>query len=352
MRKSSPKQRCGFTLIELLVVIAIIAILIALLVPAVQKVREAAARTQCANHLKQISLAFHNYHDVTKALPPTRNNWGAGVSWAVIILPHLDQVPFYQMWDTNLPYYNNINTLKPAPKHTPTMQKTQLAVFYCPSRRLPGGVSASGDMPSSSTPIMNSAFTSAFPLLNTHVPGALGDYAVCAGDRPASSTNYEVGCGSVFYNNDCANGAIILARWTYLNPSTVTGVHNGNTPDVQYLEQWTSRTRFASITDGLSNTLLIGEKHVRLGDEGIGANGDGAIYNGDNPHVLSRVAGPGCEIAPSSTTLFKTQFGSYHHGVCQFAFCDGTVRVLTVSIDPTTLGKLATRAGGETIPDF
>ena len=123
----------GFTLIELLVVIAIIAILIALLLPAVQQAREAARRTQCKNAMKQIGLAFHNYHDVYGKFPQpsilgltvtTGMKMTSAVSWETALLPYIDQAPVFNIFDTNRAIFDPANA---------AAVKTVIPVYLCPS---------------------------------------------------------------------------------------------------------------------------------------------------------------------------------------------------------------------------
>src|SRR3954470_15061179 len=116
----------GFTLIELLVVIAIIAVLIGLLLPAVQKVREAASRAKCQNNLKQMGLAIHNFHDANNKLPPARIA-DQYATWSVFLLPYLEQDALYRTWDLTRKYYDQ----------TTFDYKAQVLTYYCPARRGP-----------------------------------------------------------------------------------------------------------------------------------------------------------------------------------------------------------------------
>jgi prepilin-type N-terminal cleavage/methylation domain-containing protein len=154
-------RRAGFTLLELLVVMGILALLAGLLMPAVQKAREAAARVSCANNLKQLGLAMHQYHDHNGRLPPVRA-CDAGASWAVLILPHLDQSNLYYQWNLKKSYY----------EQTDPARQTSVPVYFCPSRRTASSdprLSVSGDWPSDGSQG------------STVYPGALADYAVNMG---------------------------------------------------------------------------------------------------------------------------------------------------------------------------
>src|SRR5262245_20176594 len=124
MNREKRSRQWGFTLIELLVVIAIIGILIALLLPAVQKVRETASRATCTNNLKQIGLALPGYHDVKLQFPPSDTSTGKNHSWVPFILPYLEQDPLYKRYKFNKNWY--------APSNRKVVA-TQLRIFQCPS---------------------------------------------------------------------------------------------------------------------------------------------------------------------------------------------------------------------------
>ena len=341
------RSRRGFTLIELLVVIAIIAVLIGLLLPAVQKIREAANRMSCANNLKQIALALHNYHDTAQKFPPLRvsNNHA---TWFVLIMPYLEQENISKGWDFKIPYV----------QQTDAYRRFQVKTYFCPSRRGPGDglihLSEQVYPDDFSPPPEFQPVGTKDPRFSgpNQPPGALGDYAGNVGEYGfLASPPQEVCFGTT------ANGALIQG-----SVNTTTGVI-------------TSYTSISSITDGTSNTFLVGEKHVPAGMFGRLKVGDGSIYCGVWTTYSGRIAGVGAPLAkgpndvtptpneprpagstgtwrPGTNAVWGKKFGSWHPGVCQFAFCDGSVKAIQNSIDEVTLSRLACRNDGQVIGDY
>jgi prepilin-type N-terminal cleavage/methylation domain-containing protein len=293
------RPRRGFTLIELLVVMAIIALLIGLLLPAVQKVREAAARSTCGNNLKQIGLAIHMYHDQRKRIPPSRLS-DLHATWCVLILPYIEQTALYNQWSMNDTYYDQSDAARLG----------DVPLYYCPSRRSSGQVSVSGDQ------------NDDIGGLGPFVPGALGDYGACTGTD----------------NNDGGE-----SFW----PGAINGAFRAG---YDQLRRPLAKVTFASVTDGLSNTIFVGEKHAQLGNFGAGPL-DCSIYNGDYWMCSTRSAGPNYPLA-QSPDIRAIVFGSAHDGLCQFVMGDGSVRPIQVSVPPSVLALLANIADGQTIPDF
>jgi prepilin-type N-terminal cleavage/methylation domain-containing protein len=284
--------RRAFTLIELLVVIAIISVLIGMLLPAVQKAREAAYRINCASNIKQLGLAMLNHESTHGKFPPDRLDVGYA-TWAVVLLPYIEQDNLYRQWDLSATYYNQNTTARQSP----------VKLYFCPSRRTPGTppkTSVSGDVPS-------------WGGGSTNVPGALGDYAV------------------------------VVDRSGYDTPSEVA-------PSMSGAFQLGTGLRMADFTDGTSNTLLLGEKHVPQGKYGVGW-WDCSTYNGDYHKCSTRAAG---RQFPLTTNPKDTgwKFGSLHTQVVVFCFVDGHVQNVPETISPAVLELLAMRNDGQVIPDW
>ena len=314
-------RRAGFTLIELLVVIAIIAILIGLLLPAVQKVREAAARMKCSNNLKQIGLALHNYHDVNGTLPvaaPMSFNVGGGSpdwGWLARTMPYFEQNTLFMACNVpNDPLTNHMNYLA-----------NNLPLLLCPSD--PAGI----------TSWSTDADT-------WGMQTGVGNYFACLG------ANWGGDPGPNGWASQGWPGGLDL-RWC--NPSTISpgefdGLSQGDGAfyGYQYYLWGDNRpgTKLLAITDGTSNTFMVGEGLINASYWNWWAYGNGSIRT--------------CAIPPNATQLNGQPylawdwpnnfcFSSGHVQGVQFVYCDGSVHYVSNSVALPVYRATATRSGGE-----
>lgn len=274
MSQTQQKQR-GFTLVELLVVIAIIGILIGMLLPAVQAVRQAARRTQCANKMRQIGLAVHNFESAHQRFPVNQvgpgaddgmGGYGPGYySWLVPLLPHLEQNNLHQMFDHRISNGNGSDFRMDDTHPNAVAAATSVSTFLCPSDN-----SEAGD---------NTIFGSANPASSNYVGNA-------------GWPSYATGFDGERSTPGRFNGCIPLE-----NPGNKVAWH-GN-----------SKSGFAQLTDGSSNTAMISERLVQTGTTGD------AVSNGDerlrSRHVLERfepLASIDNQLSASHTHIFQSAY--------------------------------------------
>ena len=328
-------RRPAFTFIELLIVIAIVAVLVGLMLPAVQRVREAAARAKCQNNLKQIGLALHNYHAANDRFPPgfvselANPNWtytigntnsypdelGPGWSFFALILPYVEQNGLYNCINLKLPITHPSNA---------AARQTTVLLYLCPS---------------DTGPRLIRATTCGDPPIAVNTPALITEEAVCSyvgclGGGNATDPNYGA------YENQPFNG-----------------VFHRN-----------SRISFADITDGTSNTIGIGERMSRFVESSwVGViPGQHLVYNQSKPPSpnFKSTLGP-CQNwrppitavlvharsgAPNATDASPAAFFGPHPAGCVFLNMDGSTRLIPDSIGLPVFRALCTRNGGEIIP--
>jgi len=313
MSRAASCRRQGFTLIELLVVIAIIAVLIGLLLPAVQKVRDAAAKSQCQNNLKQIGIAMHSYNDTQGGLPPggtganPSGTWpfpsapagqGGDLGWTAYLLPYIEQQGMFSQISFSGAY--NSTTVVNGTTNS-NLNKVRIKTYTCEAASVTDDPTA------------------------TITGGKVLHYCAVMGPR---GTNPATGTAYVATSNAAVTHGQI----------SVSGLFGPNT-----------NVKLASVADGLSNTLMVGELSwanancYRPWMRGWGANPIASAKNIVN--AINTVP-----YDPAIPNFNDVSFGSPHSGGTNFVLADGSVRFIDQNISMPAYLAAASRNGGESNP--
>jgi prepilin-type N-terminal cleavage/methylation domain-containing protein/prepilin-type processing-associated H-X9-DG protein len=330
-------RRIGFTLIELLVVIAIIAVLIGLLLPAVQKVREAANRMTCTNNLKQIALALHNYHDTNGVFPAgsvykqtTPGKWNYYDTWTVAILPFLEQGNLFRYYDPTVP--NAVEDVKNAKMGF--LRQSLVKVYTCPSDNSPLVPSAPESGPGGDTSLP--------------IPLCMPANYRCVAGADWGGTDWGADQGGPNENWDDATQ---VQNWLMAHyPQDRGPLHASGVAGAR-------AERIASITDGTSNTLMVGEYATKThwSRRTYWAYAYTSYNESCVTFAQSRTLIPDFDLCnntpPGGSNQCKRAWGSFHAGgMINFALCDGSVRGISPNVDMNfVLPSLATIAGGEAV---